>query len=147
MMLSHEQIKHLRLQFSQKVYKSTKLVKYMYSIEELINPSILTVLYISLPLLQVLQYGTPLLSSTGEEFAQLDTDPDYQKMSFQVMDMYNKENDTLMLVHVHMYKCTMIISLKTVPIIWPHAYYSLSDIHWYYIINTCLLFYSFIFFL
>ena len=38
---------------------------------------------------QVLQYGTPLLSSTGEEFAQLDADSVYQKMSFQVIQYFN----------------------------------------------------------
>lgn len=38
--------------------------------------------------IQVLQYGTPLLSSTGDEFSQLEEDPDYQKMSTQVLHLY-----------------------------------------------------------
>ena len=32
---------------------------------------------------QVLSYGTPLLSSTGEELSQLENDPDYQRMTPQ----------------------------------------------------------------
>lgn len=35
-------------------------------------------------MLQVLLHGTPLLSSTGEEYQSYETDPEFQKMSAQV---------------------------------------------------------------
>lgn len=37
----------------------------------------------------MLKYGTPLLSSTGDEYNQLDNDPEYQKMTQKVrLDQY-----------------------------------------------------------
>ena len=39
---------------------------------------------------QVLAHGTPLLSSTGDEFA-LENDPDYQKMSFQERASFHRQ--------------------------------------------------------
>ena len=42
-------------------------------------------MYVSVSYGQVLTHGTPLLSSTGDEFSQLENDLDYQRMSVQVL--------------------------------------------------------------
>lgn len=44
---------------------------------------------------QVLIHGTPLLSSTGDEFTQLDKDPVYQKMSAQVLYQFYSSFDIM----------------------------------------------------
>ena len=53
---------------------------------------------------KVLLYGTPLLSSTGDEFSQLEDDPEYQKMTYQV----KKEagiRTVHMYTHIHTHTC------------------------------------------
>ena len=50
--------------------------------------------------LQVLTYGTPLLSSTVDEFQALENDPEYQKMTQQVH----------IHVHVRITQCTHLAS-------------------------------------
>lgn len=40
---------------------------------------------------QVLLYGTPLLSSTGDEFSQLEDDPEYQKMTYQEKAAFHRQ--------------------------------------------------------